>query len=76
MSNKAPEFGLVDENAPIKKLCVTYSGLSKTLCVFPRMETMKVLQKENKKTKHSRVYVLSILLSLSLWNFEPDCLGF
>lgn len=33
MSNKAPEFGLVDENATIKKLCVLHTQGLARLCV-------------------------------------------
>lgn len=65
-SNKTPEFGLLDEHAKIKMLCVTHSGLSKTLCGSPWMETKRVLQTESRKKQNIAELMFSLYCLASL----------
>lgn len=61
VSNKTPEFGLVDENSKIKMLCYcTYSVLSKTL----RLDGEGFVKREQEKNIAELMFSLYCLASL------------
>lgn len=64
MSNKTQEFGLGDENAQIKMLCVTYSVLSKTLCGWRQKRFCSL--RARKKHKQTAEFMFSLYCLPSL----------